>query len=443
MQRRFLADPRLRSVELLLQERVPLAKPVYPHAAEAEEVRPRGRQDRRRRCGCFDTPDTAGAGGASAEQRPVHGDGDGGRGAGTATCDGLALTRWREDVTAGRLRDVRLPEGRDRRVRSGGATLPADRGRAAELRRSCSAKPAPSTAARDGDMRDLHDRSASARRTTSSCGGSSCATTAASRRTIEVTSFAEVVLNEPAAEKAHPAFSNLFVQTEILHDRQAILVQAPPAQGGRAPAGDGPFDDRARVSVVGGGRELRDRPLGVPGPRPDGRRPGGAAHPEFGRFAGERARPVRGDPPPRRARARRAGGGRSDHRRRPDPRGGRSSSPSVYRDPAIVGRIPDRGVEPLGHHAPAARHHRGRRAALRPAGRERRLRRPRPAAPAPRSIAANRKGQSGLWGFGISGDLPIVLLKVRRPRQAQDRRPARPAPTATGAARGCGATSWC
>src|SRR5262249_22570240 len=27
-------------------------------------------------------------------------------------------------------------------------------------------------------------------------------------------------------------------------------------------------------------------------------------------------------------------------------------------------------------------------------------------------LARNQRGQSGLWGFGISGDLPIVLLRI-------------------------------
>ena len=30
-------------------------------------------------------------------------------------------------------------------------------------------------------------------------------------------------------------------------------------------------------------------------------------------------------------------------------------------------------------------------------------------------IARNRKGQSALWAYGISGDLPIVLLRVSDP----------------------------
>ena len=46
---------------------------------------------------------------------------------------------------------------------------------------------------------------------------------ARTRRTIEVTSYAEVVLAPDGADAQHPAFSNLFVQTEILPRQQAIL----------------------------------------------------------------------------------------------------------------------------------------------------------------------------------------------------------------------------
>lgn len=43
------------------------------------------------------------------------------------------------------------------------------------------------------------------------------------RRSIEITSYAEVVLAPAMADDAHPAFSNLFVQTEIMPNRRAIL----------------------------------------------------------------------------------------------------------------------------------------------------------------------------------------------------------------------------
>lgn len=49
-----------------------------------------------------------------------------------------------------------------------------------------------------------------------------------SPRTIDVTSYAEVVLAPPAADTMHPAFSNLFVQTEIIEQRRAILCARRP-----------------------------------------------------------------------------------------------------------------------------------------------------------------------------------------------------------------------
>ncbi len=48
------------------------------------------------------------------------------------------------------------------------------------------------------------------------------------RRTIEVTSYAEVVMAPAAADSAHPAFSKLFVQTEILRQENAILCTRRP-----------------------------------------------------------------------------------------------------------------------------------------------------------------------------------------------------------------------
>ena len=43
------------------------------------------------------------------------------------------------------------------------------------------------------------------------------------RRIIEITSYAEIVLSLPATDSAHPAFNKLFVETEIVRERQAIL----------------------------------------------------------------------------------------------------------------------------------------------------------------------------------------------------------------------------
>ncbi len=51
---------------------------------------------------------------------------------------------------------------------------------------------------------------------------------ARAHRDIEITSYAEVVLASPIADALHPAFSNLFVQTEIIPQRQAIICSRRP-----------------------------------------------------------------------------------------------------------------------------------------------------------------------------------------------------------------------
>ncbi len=47
-------------------------------------------------------------------------------------------------------------------------------------------------------------------------------------RHLDVTSYAEVALNAPAADAAHPAFSKLFVQTEHLEGQEALLARRRP-----------------------------------------------------------------------------------------------------------------------------------------------------------------------------------------------------------------------
>src|SRR4029077_15239986 len=59
--------------------------------------------------------------------------------------------------------------------------------------------------------------------------------TSSSRQNIEVTSYAEVVMASAAADAVHPAFSNLFVQTEILREEQAILCTRRPRSSEERP----------------------------------------------------------------------------------------------------------------------------------------------------------------------------------------------------------------
>jgi hypothetical protein len=99
------------------------------------------------------------------------------------------------------------------------------------------------------------------------------------RRVIEVTSYTEVVLAPPAADDLHPAFSNLFMQTEVLHAGSAVLCHRRPrsrdesspwmfhAMVARGDAEPGPTGDAAlapscetdRMRFIG-----RDRTLAAP-----------------------------------------------------------------------------------------------------------------------------------------------------------------------------------
>ena len=49
-----------------------------------------------------------------------------------------------------------------------------------------------------------------------------------SDKTIEITSYGEIVLDSPASDRAHPAFSKMFVQTEILDNGALIVAERRP-----------------------------------------------------------------------------------------------------------------------------------------------------------------------------------------------------------------------
>ena len=81
---------------------------------------------------------------------------------------------------------------------------------------------------------------------------------------IELTSYAEVVLANAASDATHPAFSNLFVQTELIRDRDAILCTRRP----RSHAENPPWLLHL-ISVHGrtGSRTSFETDREIPGPR--------------------------------------------------------------------------------------------------------------------------------------------------------------------------------
>jgi cyclic beta-1,2-glucan synthetase len=90
----------------------------------------------------------------------------------------------------------------------------------------------------------------------------------AAARTIELTTYAELVLGSAPADAAHPAFSKLFVQTEWLADRAIVLATRRPRSADEARVWAAHFSDADpvhatscetdRMAFLGRGRTLHD-----------------------------------------------------------------------------------------------------------------------------------------------------------------------------------------
>ncbi len=230
MQRRFNSEPAFRATNLLLQERVPRTLAIHPHPAEVSAAS-EAPVDAPNSIRIFNTPATS--------SPAVHLLSNGSyhvaitnAGGGYSRWRDLAVTRWHEDPT----RDCWGSFCYLRDVTSGAfwsvahqPTLKAatsyeaiySQGRA-EFRR------------RDGEI-DTHVEISISPEDDIELRRVSLTNIGRTARTIELTSYAEVVLSQPAADAAHPTFSNLFVQTELLRERQAILCTRRPRSGAERP----------------------------------------------------------------------------------------------------------------------------------------------------------------------------------------------------------------
>jgi cyclic beta-1,2-glucan synthetase len=223
MQQRFRSDPQFQATELLLQERIPKAAPFYPHSAE---VTGQGQcaDEPEALLRVFKTPHTPAP--------EVHLLSNGryhvmvtNAGGGYSSWQGLAVTRWREDTTRdnlGMFCYVRDVESSDvwsttfQPTRQATKTYEAVFSQArAEFRR------------RDHDIA-IHTEIAVSPEDDIEIRRSAITNHSNVSRTIELTSYGEVVLAAAAADATHPAFSNLFVQTEILDSHQALLCTRRP-----------------------------------------------------------------------------------------------------------------------------------------------------------------------------------------------------------------------
>jgi len=220
MQQRFHSEPLVQATELLLQERIPrgvaLARP------RAEEVRPDGIQTRMR------APDPRKYDSADLPTPRTQLLSNGAysvvvttAGSGYSSCEGTAVSRWREDVTRDNwgsfcyVRDIRsssvwsvgyLPI--PGKPQSYEVSLSEEK---AEFRRSDAG-----IVTRTEIIVSPEDNTELRR---------ICVTNNTNRtREIELTSYLEVVLAPGAADLAHPAFGNLFVETEFVASENGLLA---------------------------------------------------------------------------------------------------------------------------------------------------------------------------------------------------------------------------
>jgi cellobiose phosphorylase len=226
-------------------------------------------------------------------------------------------------------------------------------------------------------------------------------------RELEVTSYAELVLAPAAADAAHPAFSNLFVETEFVPEHDALLASRRPRVASdtrlwalhviavRGHAGSVTEYETDRAAFLGRGRTTSD-PL--------------ALHAPLGAHVGAVLDPIFS----LRRRLRIPPGSTAQVTFTTGVAGTRDQALQLadrYRDPEAAARAmnmawADVKVELRHLNISPADAQRFQRLAASVLYLDH-LKRARPEV-----LAQNTRGQAALWAYGISGDEPIVLVRV-------------------------------
>ena len=407
MQKRFESEPMFQATALLLQERVPKATAFYWHTAELSDVQttPGGLETPVR---VFSSPH------APVPEVQLLSNGKyhvmiTNAGGGYSRWKDLAVTRWREDSTCDNwgtfcyLRDVTSGEfwsnayqptlkGSEKYEAILSEARAEFRCRAHEIDAHTEIAVSP-----EDDIELRRIRIANRSRT---------------RRAIEVTSYAEVVLASPDADALHPAFSNLFVQTEILRQQRAILCTRRPRSLGEptpwmfhlmavhgAHIGEISYEtDRSRF--IGRGNTVAD-PQAMNGPAALSGSEGSVLDP----IVAIRYR-ITLDPEETATINIVSGVGET--------RDACLGLVGKYQDRRLADRVFDLA---WSHSQVLLRQINATEADAQLYGRlagsilyaNASLRAD------PGLLIKNRRGQSGLWGYSISGDLPIVLLQIGDP----------------------------
>jgi cyclic beta-1,2-glucan synthetase len=221
MQKLFEAEPQFKATLLLLQERIPKATSFFAHTTDIAEINyaASGQETR-----IINTPNT------SVPEVQLLSNGKyhlmiSNSGGGYSRWKDLAITRWQEDVTCDNrgnfcyIRDLeddsywsntfqptlKKTEKYEVAYSQGRVDFYISQNKI-DVHTEIVVSPED-----DIEMRRLH--------VTNNSG---------LRKTLEFTSYAEVVLAPAASDLSAPAFSNLFIQTEIIPDQNAILCTRRP-----------------------------------------------------------------------------------------------------------------------------------------------------------------------------------------------------------------------
>ncbi len=405
--RRFHAHPMIQAAELLLQERTPRAVGVTRPRGEEVQMAAHVRDTIPPTLRRFESPHDI------SPRTHVLSNGRyvvmvTAAGSGFSRWRDLAVTRWREDSTRDCwgtflfLRDAKTgevwsagfqPSGTE--AAKYGVVYAEDRAKIMQRNRSRSTtleivvSPEDDAELRQLTVTNLENRD----------------------REIDITSYAEVVLASQAADQAHPTFSNLFVETEFVPGLQTLLATRRPRSTSEPQvwlahlaAVDGEIVgsceyETDRAAFLGRGRGIR-APLSVIEGKPLTNTAGTVLDPIVSlRYrvaipAGGTARLVFTTLV---APSREEALDLAEKYRQKDTFERESSLAWMYAQVQL-------------HHLQTTQDeaHLFQRLANRMLYDDRTLR------TAPQDLIANRRGASGLWAYGISGDLPIAVVRVEQ-----------------------------
>jgi cyclic beta-1,2-glucan synthetase len=265
MQKRFESDPAFQATTLLLQERVPKATVFFSHNAELADLHATpGNAEVPMRV--FNTPNT------SVPEVQLLSNGryhvmTSNAGGGYSKWKDITLTRWREDATRDAwgvfcyLRDA--DSGALWSVAYQPTLKKADKYQVILLEGRSEYR-----CSHDGI--DTHTVIAVSPEDDIELRRVRITNRSRVRRIVDVVSYAEVVLAPAAADDAHPAFSNLFVESEILRARQAIVYSRRPRSSdehppwmfhlvvANVPAAEAVSYETDRMRFVGRGHSVND-----------------------------------------------------------------------------------------------------------------------------------------------------------------------------------------